>query len=504
MPDLKINRENLELRDRLIQRASYEEGFRRQVYTACANSLEFWIEHFVFTYDPRRKESRVVPFTLFPKQKEYLQWRLGIAERDENGLIEKSRDMGVSWLNVCHHTWQWVFYPGFKGTFGSRKADFVDRLGDMDSLLEKVRFIIKRLPPWMRPSKYTAGHMKIINLDNGSMITGESGDETGRGGRATIYDYDEFAFVARPEKAEAGISQNANCIFYTSTPNGPGNLFYQKRMSGTISVFTFNYWDHPGKDENWLKAQQKKFDKVLIAREILIDYFASIENVVIDGQHVKAAIGLQLTGGGMKVAGLDVAAGGTAKNVFIFKQGPFVRHIEHWEEGTTYQTAHKAKMLCHQHEIQQLQYDANGVGAGVTGDLRAMADGKDLGFLIAGVMSGGSATDTTYEEFDDRKGNEIFADLRSELWWLMRKRFERTYEYANGIAYYEMDQMITIPNHPQLIVELSTPKWAFNQVGKIKVESKKDMAKRGVKSPDFADALMFSFATMVDTYTVWW
>lgn len=504
MSEIGINRKNLEQRAKLLSKADADTDFRRQVYTACTENIEFWINNFVWTYDPRRRGSRIIPFTMFQKQQEYIQWRIGIANQEENGLIEKSRDMGVSWLNVCHQAHQFIFLEGFKGTFGSRKSDFVDRLGDMDSLLEKVRFILKRLPAWMRPQNYTAGYMKIINHENGSTITGESGDETGRGGRATIYDYDEFAFVNRAEKAEAGISQNANVIFYTSTPNGPGNLFYRKRMAGNISVFTFNYWEHPGKNEQWLEQQEKKYDKVLVAREILIDYLASVENVTIDGSHVKAAIELYLPTSGPRIAGLDVAAGGAAKNVFIYRNGPNIRFIESWEEGTTFQTAHKTKMLCEQHEIYQLNYDANGVGAGVTGDLRAMADDRKLNFLVGGVMSGGAASDTIYPEFDDRQGRDIFADLRSEVWWLLRRRFERTYEYVKGIALYEPEELISIPNHPQLIVELSTPKWGFNSRGLIKIESKKDMSSRGIKSPDYADALMMSEANMIETYDPWW
>jgi phage terminase large subunit len=54
--------------------------------------------------------------------------------------------------------------------------------------------------------------------------------------------------------------------------------------------------------------------------------------------------------------------------------------------------------------------------------------------------------------------------------------------------------MISIPNHPRLIAELSQTLHHSTETGKIKLESKEDMARRGVKSPDFADALALAFS----------
>ena len=48
----------------------------------------------------------------------------------EDGLVEKSRDMGVSWLCVATAIWMWTFHEGAVVGFGSRKEDYVDKLGD--------------------------------------------------------------------------------------------------------------------------------------------------------------------------------------------------------------------------------------------------------------------------------------------------------------------------------------------------------------------------------------
>jgi hypothetical protein len=69
--------------------------------------------------------------------------------------------------------------------------------------------------------------------------------------------------------------------------------------------------------------------------------------------------------------------------------------------------------------------------------------------------------------------------LRAELWWLLPTRFENTYEHVvHGIPH-KPEEMISIPNHEQLIAELSMPLHFFTETGKVQIESEKDMQSRG-------------------------
>jgi hypothetical protein len=52
--------------------------------------------------------------------------------------------------------------------------------------------------------------------------------------------------------------------------------------------------------------------------------------------------------------------------------------------------------------------------------------------------------------------------------------------------------MISIPNHPLLIQQLSSVQGKHTTSGKILLQSKEDMRKDGIESPDFADALAYS------------
>lgn len=506
----------IERRRSLISLSKSVEMQTQYLAEAEANPAQ-WVSDWVWTSDPRRNPS-VLPFDLFPKQAEYLHWRRERRLAKEHGLIEKSRDAGLTWLNCCAGIHAWLFEPGYKGTVGSRKEMLVDRIGDPDCIFEKMRYILRYLPEWMKPAtnEYSDGSLKLINHRNGASITGEAGDNMGRGGRSTVYDIDEAAFIERASRVDAAVSQNTEVVFYTSTPNGPGNPFAQKRQSGKIAIFTFHWLDDPRKNAwelrdrageiiqsgrgrgapkgaiyPWYQKQVDRLDPVIVAQEIDIDYNASIEGVTIPHAWVMAAVELSLPARGAVVAGLDIADEGVDLNVFVAHKGPLVTAIESWAEGDTTQTAYKSRDLGKTLGISHLNYDAIGIGAGVGGTLKNC---DRLPFTIEGINGGSSPSEKEWTTFDDKTSKEIFRNLRAELWWLMRRRFEKTHEYVNGIAEHPVDELISIPNHSTLISQLSQPLRKYNDSGKIVIESKADMAKRGIKSPDFADALVYAFA----------
>src|SRR5690606_25562628 len=133
---------------------------------------------------------------------------------------------------------------------------------------------------------------KLINKDNGSSITGEGGDNIGRGGRSSIYFVDEAAHLEHSQKVDAALSENADCKIWVSTPNGLGNAFYRKRFSGHHPVFTFNWHQDPRKNQAWYDWRKKTMDPVVFAQEVEIDYSASLAGICIPGVWVRAAVEL--------------------------------------------------------------------------------------------------------------------------------------------------------------------------------------------------------------------
>ena len=96
------------------------------------------------------------------------------------------------------------------------------------------------------------------------------------------------------------------------------------------------------------------------------------------------------------------------------------------------------------------------------------------------------------------KNKDQFANLKAQAWWLVADRFRNTYNAIKHGQKFRDDELISIssqmPMLEKLKTELSTPKREFDPNGRVKVESKKDLAKRGVKSPNIADAAIMVFA----------
>lgn len=476
-----------------LERCNLSVSLQAIVWLQCKNDIITFIEDWAWTYDPRVKPP-ALPFLLFPRQKEYLLWRISCRNSEQNGLTEKSRDMGVTWLNVCHQVHCWLFEEGFKGAFGSRKQDLVDKIGDPDSIFEKIRFLLRYLPRWMLPKGFNwdthDNFMKLINPENGSTITGEAGDNLGRGGRSTFYDLDEAAFVSRPVKVDAALSNNTNIIFYTSSANGISNLFYKKRMTYPKEcVFRFHWRDDPRKDDEWYARQKAKFDPVIVASEIDIDYGASIEGIFIPAAWVQTAINLNLPSSGDLIAGLDVATTGKNSSVFTVRKGPKVFSPQSWQGLNTTQSAYKVRDLMIEKSIPHLNFDVDAVGEGVSGTLASI---PDLEFTFTPIRGASSPSDRLWDG-ESRTSAEKFANKRAELWGIMRERFRKTFDHVNGITTHPLDELISIPNEPTLIAQLSQPLGRKTHNGKTLIESKEDMAKRGVKSPDFADSLAYTF-----------
>ncbi len=104
---------------------------------------------------------------------------------------------------------------------------------------------------------------------------------------------------------------------------------------------------------------------------------------------------------------------------------------------------------------------------------------------------------------DRIKNKDFFANLKAQTWWNIADRFRNTYNAINRGEKFKDDEMISIssemPNLEKLKAELSTPKRDFDRNGRVKVESKEDLAKSNrpggaVKSPNLADAFVMAFA----------
>lgn len=221
----------------VLAQANDDPSKQAALYEKCRRDPIFWFNTFCYTYDPRAEgtSSADMPFNLYPYQEWCItQWYNNIENQQEFG-IEKSRDMGVSWMIMLLFQYCWLFRPGWNFHCGSRKESEVCTASiDPDqSLFGKFRYNLYKLPRWMRPLPHLINDRKlsIQNLQNGNSITGESANESfGRGARKRAILVDEFAFWDHAEMAWSGISSTTNCRICVSTPCGETNK-YAKLMN---------------------------------------------------------------------------------------------------------------------------------------------------------------------------------------------------------------------------------------------------------------------------------
>ena len=168
--------------------------------------------------------------------------------------------------------------------------------------------------------------------------------------------------------------------------------------------------------------------------------------------------------------GLDVARFGSDKTALCIRKGRSMPNpIETWQGKDTMQVAgiikgKYDKVLRFDTERPiAIMVDSIGIGAGVVDRLR------EMGLPVRGVNVAESASVDT-----------LYARLRDELWF-------RAKDYFEG-------KDVTMCADDDLIEELASVKFAYTSLGKLKAESKDEMKKRGLPSPDLADAFCLTLA----------
>lgn len=144
--------------------------------------------------------------------------------------------MGISWIVCAFALWGWLFRD-WKILFLSQKEDYVDKIGDMQSLFQKIRFMTGELPKWMMPKEFSVDtHMPRLRIykpkgyGTGS-IAGESANKNAStGGTYKFVFMDEMAKMENASSINTAIQATTGCIIYNSTPLGKFNEYYRMRL----------------------------------------------------------------------------------------------------------------------------------------------------------------------------------------------------------------------------------------------------------------------------------
>lgn len=480
-----------------------------------SNPVQFVID-WGCTYDPRhvrRGLPATMPFLLFPKQEALGNWVVDHWKTGQDGVIEKSRDMGISWLTIAIATSLCLFNDGMAIGCGSRKGDLVDVLGAPDSLLEKVRLFIEILPiefrgGWER-SKH-GGYMKILFPETGSSITGEAGDAIGRGGRKAMYIVDEAAHLERPQLIEASLSATTDCRIDLSSVNGMQNPFAVKTHSWpTEHVFRFHWRDDPRKDDEWYKNKILKTDPITMAQEYDIDYAASVGGILIPTAWAQSCIDAHIKLGikptGERYGALDVADEGIDLNAFAARHGILLTYLESWsgKGGNLFKTTERAFDLCDTNGCRRFLFDSDGLGVGVRGDADVIngRDNRKHAKRDAVPYRGSEKPVNLEQEFikgdefiEGRTNEDYFKNRKAQAWFAFRRRVEMTHWAVTEGRAFDPDEIVSLPSSlpelGELLAELSQVTYDKDTAGKMLI----DKAPNGAKSPNLADAVVMVFA----------
>lgn len=508
---------------KLKQSAALQKGAREYYST---RPIEF-INDWAVTYDPRNAmESKPtkMPFILFDRQEDLILFIMDCINGQESGLIEKCRDVGATWVCCAFSVWMWLYIDGSSVGWGSRKEQLVDRLGDMDSIFEKIRFIIQNIPRCLWPEGFEfdthCNFMKIINPVNGNSITGEGGDNIGRGGRKTIYFKDESAFYERAEKIEASLSENTNVqMDLSSVPEGTNNVFTRKRRAGVIweegkkiktgknRVFIFDWRDHPHKTQEWYnRKRQKAEDEGLLhifAREVDRDPASSVDNVLIPKPWIEAAVDaheiLKFEAEGMVFGSLDIADEGKDKTALGVRKGVVVIHLDQWPDPDVGESTRRTVPILKVLKVGHFKYDSVGMGSGVKSELNRLKGKKVIpkNMIILPFNAGGKVVKPNERvikgDKESPKNKDFYSKINAQGGWALRRRFEKTYKSVVKGEEHDVAELISLPSDlpylSELKDELSQPTFSHKDDGKLTLIKKP----KGEISPNLFDVIMMLY-----------
>lgn len=282
----KDREKNLKFRRELVQLGCSDRKAAHEIWTMCARDLLFYTNCFCWIYEPRTP--KVDPFITYEFQDKSMH-TIDSCIGKEDLVIEKSRDMGASWMTVTVCEWRWHFHEMQTFLLLSRKEDLVDKTDDPKSLFWKIDFLHKYQPKWLLPlMDRQKMHMK--NVDNGSTIDGDStSGETSVGDRRTAVFFDEFSKVPEGYKMLTASRDVTRCRIFNFTPAGSGNAAYDIAHSPKFKKLRLHWTVHPEKaqglykDATTGKSRSPWYDneckravhEMEIRQELDIDYLGS-------------------------------------------------------------------------------------------------------------------------------------------------------------------------------------------------------------------------------------
>lgn len=254
----------------------------RQEILRCAKDPLYFINNYCQIAHPTKG---TMPFKMFKYQKACLR---DFVDHRFN-IILKARQLGMSTLVAAYSAWMCNFH---------REKEILilaTKLSTATNLVKKTKYMLRRIPDWLKISKFEIDNRTSFQLDNGSqMKASASSEDAGRSDALSLLVLDEAAHIERIEQIWTSVystlSTGGDCIALSS-PKGVGSWFHQTYTEAEEGKNDFNpirlFWDvHPERDEEWFKSETKNMTPRQIAQELLCSFEMSGENVF-DGKDLE-------------------------------------------------------------------------------------------------------------------------------------------------------------------------------------------------------------------------
>jgi phage terminase large subunit len=317
---------------------------------------------------------------------------------------------------------------------------------------------------------------------------------------------------------EPTIRKNGSQVWVVFNPKLATDFVYKTFVlnpDGDTIVRKINYDENPFLSDTSRKVIEKRkaadYDNYLHVYEgvpMLDD-----ERVVIKRSWLMAALdahkALEIEIRGSKRKGFDIADAGEDACATVDAVGPLATSSDTWrgKEDELLKSCTRVHSDARTHGSLVI-YDAIGVGASAGAKFNELnaTDGPNVEHMK--FFAGGAVfrPDAKYGD-TEMKNKDFFSNIKAQAWWLVADRLRNTYNAVrNGQKFADEDMIFidsAMPNLDKLMDELSTPLRDYDAAGRVKVESKKDLAKREVASPNLADAFIMAFLPGVMKKTSW-
>lgn len=300
---------------------------------------------------------------------------------------------------------------------------------------------------------------------------------------------DESAGVS-PEiwQASDGVlaGQHSRLLSIGNPTEASGPFFNECRAKGT-TVISISAYDTPnvqaGGDvkipglvtAEWVKDKEERWGVTspLFVSRVKGEFPDAGADAVFPLAMIRAAQARELEPSAPHLLGADLGAGGD-ETVVVERHGPVLKIIHTSQYSNTMETVGVLGRLLDETEAAGLNLDNCGLGLPLLHRLRELQQSGELGDHASGA--GIEGVNVGLPAYD----NELYTNRRAELCWSLRERLEQG--------------EVQLPDDEELVNQMTSIRWGPDSRGRIKIESKEDMKKRGVPSPDRLDAIIIALA----------